>query len=252
MPYGLYISAEGANAQAKRLEVLSNNLANVDTTGFKRDLAIFQARYAESTERGLDQPGSGSINDLGGGVRLQGTQTDFSLGPLKNTGRPTDLAIDGEGFFAVRKDGKEFLTRAGNFQFDAGNQLVTSDGYPVLNDSGTPIIIDPSEGPWQVTRDGAFAQKGTFNYLKMVQPPSKGDLVKAGENLFWPLASAAPVDPAQRRVSSGFLEGSGVKPTLEMMELIESSRAFEANTNMIKHQDQMLGTLISRILKDNS
>ena len=88
MPYGLYISAEGAYAQNKRMEVLANNLANAATTAFKRDQPIFQARLAEATARGLDFPGSRSINDLGGGVEVLGTVTDFSQGALEATGNP--------------------------------------------------------------------------------------------------------------------------------------------------------------------
>ena len=250
MPYGLYISAEGAQVQSKRLEVLANNLANVDTTGFKRDLAICQARLTEANVLGQDFPGSRSINDLSGGVQVAGTTTDFSMGPLKVTGQKTDLAIKGDGFFVVEKNGKEHLTRAGNFQFDATGKLVNSDGYAVLNDQGQPIALDPEGGPFQFTPDGSLVQAGSANFLKMVMPRSLGDLVKVGENLFAPLAATRPLEPPQRNVGSGMLEGSGVKPTLEMMTLIECSRAFEANTNMIKHQDTMLGSLISRVLKD--
>jgi len=242
--------AEGAHAQSKRLEVLSNNLANVDTAGFKRDLAIFQSRLAEATLRGMDEPGSGSMNDLGGGVAFRQTKTDFSPGALKKTGVPSDMAIDGDGFFVVQKGDKSFLTRAGNFQFDGQGQLVNQDGYPVLNDAGTPIVIEPDGGPWQLTADGGVAQNGTITYLALVRPQSLGDLAKAGENLFAPLAPTVPVDPADRRVAGGVLEGSGVKPTLEMMELIESSRAFEANINMIRNHDQMLGSLVGRVLKE--
>ena len=115
MPYGMYLSTEGAIAQAKRLEVISNNLANVQTVGFKRDLALFQARLAEATERGQDQPGSGSINDLGGGISVKATATDYRPGPVRKTDLPTDVAIDGPGFFLVRRGDTNYLTRAGNF-----------------------------------------------------------------------------------------------------------------------------------------
>ena len=95
MPYGLYISAEGAHALNQRLEVLANNLANVDTTAFKRDLSMFKARFTEAEEQGLDQLGCGSINDLSGGVQFLETKTDFSQGPMRNTGAEFDMAIKG-------------------------------------------------------------------------------------------------------------------------------------------------------------
>src|SRR5262245_50880306 len=110
MPYGLYISAEGAYSQSKRMEVLANNLANVDTPGFKRDLALCRARFAEEISRGQDHHGSGSINDVGGGVWMNHTATDHSQGTLQRTDIPTDMAVNGDGYFVVQKDGHNLLT----------------------------------------------------------------------------------------------------------------------------------------------
>lgn len=249
MMYGLYISAEGARAQSRRLEVISNNLANLNTPGFKRDLAVFQARYSEETGRGLDTPGSGSINDIGGGVMLERTVTNHAMGPLDKTDIPTDLAIEGEGFFQVRKGDKDYLTRAGNFLIRANGDLVTPDGFPVLNDGGDPMNIAPERGPYQFTLDGGVVQPGVKQMLSLVKPKSLGDLAKYGDDLFTPLADVEPVEPTARQVRSGFLERSAVKPTNEMMQLIEASRVFEANVHLIQNQDQTFGTLISRVLK---
>src|SRR3982074_417565 len=104
MPYGMYISADGAAAQAQRLEVIANNLANVDTAGFKQDVPLFQARFAEAIQRGQAQAGDRSMNDIGGGVKVIGVQTDFSPGEMKRTGNDLDFAITGKGFFHVRGD----------------------------------------------------------------------------------------------------------------------------------------------------
>jgi flagellar basal-body rod protein FlgF len=249
MSYGLYISAEGAYAQTRRVETLANNLANADTVGFKRDLAVLQARYSEETQRGLDYPGSQSLNDLGGGVRVSETKTDFSPGAFKRTGVPSDMAIPGEGFFMVRRPDGDFLTRAGNFMFNSAGRLVTQENYPVLSDSGAPIDIDPDQGEWRLTGDGSIVQDGSQQNLALVKPRSMGDLSKVGQNLFKALAPAQPLSPEQRRVNGGFLEQSDVKPTTEMMELIEASRTFEANISMIKNFDQLMGTLTSRLLK---
>src|SRR3954468_17075338 len=218
MPYGMYISAEGCLAQSKRLETVANNLANVDTAGFKRDLAVAQARYAEETERGADYPGSGSVNDLGGGVAPMATITDFSQGPLAHTEIPTDLAIAGSGFFMVQRGPDTLLTRAGNFQLNAEGTLTTADGYPVLNESRTPVQIDEALGPWSVSANGSIEQAGSLTPLAIVAPASMGDLVKAGDSLFAPLADPLPLAPGERQVRQGFLEKSGVKPTLEMMD----------------------------------
>src|SRR5258708_35789779 len=174
MPYGRYISAEGTYAQTKRLESLANNMANVDTTGFKRDLAIFQARYSEEVERGYGSFGSRTVNDLAGGVVVRETKTDFSAGAMKRTGVATDMAVGGDGFFMVRRPDGDFLTRAGNFMMTSAGRLVTQDNYPVLSDSGTPIEIDPEAGDWQLTSSGGIVQEGNQQNLALVQPRSLG------------------------------------------------------------------------------
>jgi flagellar basal-body rod protein FlgF/flagellar basal-body rod protein FlgG len=250
MFYGAYLSAEGAQAQSRRLEILANNLANVDTTGFKRDLAVVRARHAEEIDLGFDFPGSGTINNVGGGVRLVETETDFSPGPLSLTGQPTDVAIQGEGFFVVRKPEGDYLTRAGNFALRPTGELVTTEGYSVLDNDGNPMLIDTDLGPWNINSNGDIVQGDAVGQqLRLVTPRSLGDLVKAGENLFRPLADPLPVPPEARRVAQGYLEHSGVQPTLEMMDLITASRAFEANVNMIRNQDQMIGSLVGRLLR---
>lgn len=249
MPYGLYISAEGAQAQSTRMEVIANNLANAVTPGFKRELAIFQARFAEEVQRGQEPPGAGTLNDIGGGVETMATITDFSNGPLKQTGLSTDLAINGDGFFVVRRNGENFLTRAGSFKFDQTGTLVTQDGDTVLSSTGGPIAISADRGPWNFTADGAVAQASEQTYLALARPNSLGDLMKVGDNLFAPLAPTKPIDATQRQVSIGALEQSTVEPALEMTEMIETSRAFEANVNLIHYQDQIMGELVSRVLK---
>ncbi len=251
MPYGLYMSAEGAHAQATRLEVIAHNLANVDTTGFKRELAIIQSRYAEEIEEGGAEPGTGEINDIGGGVEVLATQTDFGPAPHKATGLPTDLAIKEEGFFVVGRDDEQFLTRAGNFQVTARGELVTQYGgeqYKVLDDSMTPIVLD-REAPWEFTVSGAVQQAGATTNLAMVKPQSYGDLSRVGENVFRPLAETIPLTGGEREVAPGFLEASGVKPTDEMVAMIEASRLLEANLNMMKSQDEMLDGLINRLMR---
>lgn len=250
MPYGLYISAEGAHAQSRRMEVISNNLANVETPGFKRDLALFQSRHAEDIVQGRAMPGMGAAEDIGGGIWFRGTETDFSPGSLKQTGLKTDFAINGDGFFVVEREGQQLLTRAGNFLFNSEGRLVTQDGDAVLSDSGTPVEIQ-ADLPWAMTPDGAIQQGSDKIPLAINRPAQPGDLSKMGENLFQALAPAEPVPAEMRDVRNGYLEMSGVKPTLEMLEMIETSRAFEANINMIKNHDSILNSLVNRVLKSN-
>ena len=126
------------------------------------------------------------------------TTTDFSEGRLKRTSIPTDIAIQGEGFFTVRKDGEDFLTRAGNFRMNERGELTTAQGFSVLNDSGEPIVIERSNGPWEMTSTGAIRQPGLVQNLALVKPGSLGDLVKMGENLFdrWPKPRQSPPNGA--------------------------------------------------------
>lgn len=251
MPYGLYIAAEGAHAQDQRLTVLANNLANVDTVGFKRQLAICQARYTEPISRGNEFPGSGRWTDLSGGVIVSMTKTDLSQGPLKETRSPFDFAIRGEGFFAVQKENETFLTRAGNFQLNGNGQLVTQfggDQYLVLNEAGQPIVLNGSR-PWRVNPQGVVEQDGLVQTISIVRPTSKDALLPVGENLFRTAARTEPVPLAQRQIAQGYLEMSSVQPTLAMVELLEASRLLEANLAMVQTQDQMLSNLFNRILR---
>jgi flagellar basal-body rod protein FlgF len=249
MPYGFYISAEGANAQSSRLEVIANNLANVDTVGFKRELAVFQARYAEAIDKGLVIPGTGATEDIGGGTLFRQTMTDFSPGTVKHTQNPTDLAILGEGFFKVKKGNETFLTRAGNFELTARGELITPQGYQVLDESNDPVLVNPEVKNWEISDTGILLQGDSSCALAIVKPASNSDLIKQGENLFRSLTEPQPVAQNQRRVAAGHLEMSGVRPTMEMTDLIEASRLFEINTNMMKTQDEMLGALVDRVLK---
>ncbi len=246
----MYISAEGATAQAQRLEVIANNLANVDTPGFKQDVPTFQARFAEAIQRGQAQSGDRSINDIGGGVKVIDVQTDHSMGELKHTGNDLDLAINGKGFFHVRgDDGQQYLTRAGNFATDSQGLLVTQNGHrPVLDQQGGAIQLAPNV-PWSISPDGFINQSGTIYALGMSQPESLNELVKIGNNLFRPTGAVKPLELRERNIRQGYLEMSGANPVRQMMAMIETTRAFEANTRMIQNQDSMLGTLISRVLQ---
>jgi len=249
MSYGLYISAEGAHAQATRMEVITHNLANVDTVGFKRELAVVQSRYAEAVEQGAVPPESGNIEDLGGGVFIRESQTDFSPGPVRRTGVPTDVAITGKGFFAVERHNETLLTRAGNFQLDSRGQLVTQQGYPVLSDTGAPIYLLPENGPATISEEGIISQRGHVQRLGLVQPNSPHELVRIGENLFRPSSTPEVVPDEDRHFASEHLEQSSVEPTTAMVAMIEASRILEMNINMMKSQDQLTSSLVNRVLR---
>ncbi len=249
MPYGLYLSAAGANAQSHRLEVLSHNLANINTAGFKPHMSMLQSLHTEAIEQGEATAGNSTIDDIGGGISIKPTMTQFDQGAVKHTGTETDFAInDKSSFFSVRHDGKELLTRAGNFIFDAQGRLVTPNGDEVVSSNGGGIRIDPTR-PYEVMDDGTVVQAGARQSLRLVQPREMGDLSRVGENLFESLTAVTEVAAAKRSVVGGALETSGVEPTGAMMQLIEASRVYEANVRMIQTQDDAMGQLISRVLR---
>jgi flagellar basal-body rod protein FlgF/flagellar basal-body rod protein FlgG len=249
MYYGLYTSAAGANAQTHKVEVLSNNLANVNTVGFKRELALLEARQSEAIERGLASRGTGALDDVGGGVRMNATFTDFSPGTMQLTHIPTDLAIDPpDVFFQVQRGSEKLLTRAGNFQLSNEGVLVTAQGDPVLSSEGDPIALDPSL-PMRFLPDGNVEQAGERIEIALVRPKNLAGLRKLGENYFAADRTAQLAPAEDRRVLSGRLEMSAVNPVEEMVELITASRAYEANVRIIQQHDTATSQLISRMLR---
>lgn len=249
MPYGVYLSASGAQAQSHRLQQVSNNLANVETPGFKPSATILQSRFAELIEQGQVSAGLGGIDDVGGGVTIQPEQTQFKVGAIRSTGAETDFAIhDRDSFFVLQRGDEKLLTRAGDFTFDSGGRMVNPGGDLVLASDGTPIQIDPRQ-PFQVGAEGRISQNGETRELMLARPKNLGDLSNVGGNLFRPLAQFDLAPPGQRNVIAGSLEHSAVSPTGTMMELIDTTRAYEANVQMIKNQDSVLGSLVGRLLK---
>ena len=251
MSYGLYLSAAGANAQSHRLEVLSHNLANINTPGFKPHMALLQSRPSQAIEDGTALAGSGTVDDISGGVGIKPTVTQFNQGAVRHTGNRTDLAInDNDSFFAIEHEGKQLLTRSGNFLFDSRGTLVTPNGDSVRSTNGSPITINPALS-YEVSDDGAIVQGGARQQVLLVKPRALGDLSRVGENLFESLTPVSEVPNNQRSIVSGALESSAVEPTGAMMQLIEASRVYEANIRMIQSQDESMGQLIGRMLRQS-
>lgn len=251
MLYGLYLSAQGAEAQSARLDVISNNLANSDTTGFKRDLAVFRAHQPFDVRHGSQRSLPGNLNAHSGGVSVAEVATDFANGPLKRTGNSLDVALQGPGFFQVGEDARPFLTRNGQFTLDAENRLVTADtGLAVLDDGGGAIQLPTGVRDIQIASDGNITvnipggEPQSIGRLGVVAPGSLDQLQKTGNSLYTANGSVAPVEDADIHVEQAHLEGSGVNPVHEMTQMIDASRAFEANVNMAKYQDESLARLI--------
>ena len=241
MIYGTYLSAAGLSNEQARQDVIANNLANVETGGFKRHLTMFQERRPHpDTPAGPGDP----LGLITGGRDMLPTRLDLTQGGLEETGNPLDLALVGEGFLRVRRGGEEFLTRDGRLTLDdAGNLTLAADeSSQVLDADGLPVNIDAAPGTFFVDESGAVVDRETGEPLARLALSTADGLKSAGGGRFRFDGQARPDDATT--VQPGRLERSNVEPTVELTRLIESARLLEANAQMIRHQDQSLGKLL--------
>jgi flagellar basal-body rod protein FlgG len=253
----LDIARTGLDAQQMKLDVVSNNLANVGTTGFKRSRAVFEdlmyQNLRQSGGQSSDQTRLPSGLQLGTGVRVVASERIHSQGTLTKTDNPKDVAINGEGFFQVlMPDGSTAYTRDGSFQADANGQLVTASGYPVqpaitLPQNITGITIG-RDGTVSVTQSGSSAsvQAGQLQIATFVNPAG---LESKGENLYVETDASgaanqtAPGQGGAGVLSQGYVESSNVNVVEELVNMIQTQRAYEINSKAVQTSDQMLAKL---------
>ncbi len=237
---GLYVAAEGMAARQKAQDAIANNLANLNTTGFKADRPVFETFYERQIYRvqGMQaQP----IGALSAGVILREFYTDLQPGAIITTGNPLDVAIDGEGFFAVQTPQGVRYTRNGAFQLNAQGILTTREGYPVLGINNQPLAL-PSTAAIHIGENGAVLANGAqVGQLLVVQ----GNLTKDPDGYF-----VGAVQPAANpRVVAGALEASNVNMVREMVSMIELIRAYETHQRAIHAHDETLGRAINELAK---
>ncbi len=254
MDPALWVAKTGLDAQQKSMQVTSNNLANVNTNGFKKDRANFEDLFYQTVR----QPGSRASQDnllpsglmLGTGSRVMGTEKIHSQGNVQQTERNLDVAIEGKGFFQVlRPDGQVGYTRDGGFQLNENGEIVTSSGYLL-----EPAIQVPEEAETiSIGNDGTVSAKipgdeepeeiGQIELADFINPSG---LEPVGENMFLETASSgapevgAPGEGALGNVMQGALETSNVNIAEELVNMIENQRGFETNTRAISTTDEML------------
>jgi len=255
MLYGLYLSAQGANAQSQRLDVIANNLANASTAGFQRDLALFRQLDPHDVAHGLESEVPGNLNDSTGGLMLDDVVTDFSDGSLTKSGRDLDVAITGPGFLQVSNGTQQFLTRDGQLAMNVQGELITQNrGFKVLSDSGSPIVVPAGTQQIAISEDGVVSASldgqtsSVLGRLNLLQPQKLNELQKLGEGLFQTTETPPAASPAVK-VHQGFVENSGANPITDMLQMIDASRAFESNVNVAKHQDEALGQLLGSLAR---
>ncbi len=246
-------SATGMMAQEMLVDVIANNLANVNTTGFKRSQVEFQdLLYAKMTEPGTEvAPGINAPTglEIGNGVRVAATLRVFSLGEFQNTGRELDIAIRGNGFLQVlMPNGEIRYTRDGALQINANGELVTLSGYQLEPSISVPtdaaaIDIGADGGVNVTDPTGARSVVGTIQLARFVNPSG---LTSEGDNLYAPTdASGDPVvgtagEDGFGMIQAGFLEKSNVQMINELVNLITAQRAYEINSRAIRAGDEML------------
>ena len=254
----LWIAKTGLDAQQTNLDVISNNLANVSTNGYKRSRAVFEDLLYQT----LRQPGAASSQQttipsglmLGTGVRPISTERIFTQGSLQKTENALDLAVNGQGFFQIQMpDGTLAYTRDGAFQRDSTGQVVTSSGYPL-----SPAITIPSNAlSITVSRDGivSITQTGTaaasqIGTIQLATFVNQGGLQSMGENLFVETGSSGTPTPntpgtnGSGLINQGYVETSNVNVAEELVTMIQTQRAYEMNSKAVTTSDQMLGRLV--------
>jgi flagellar basal-body rod protein FlgF len=246
MIYGLYLSATGVLTNAHRQDVIANNLANSETVGFKRDLAMFQQRRLPTQERGFPLRAADPLSGLPPGALVSPTRVDVTQGDMEHTGSNMDVAVEGRGFLAVSDGGQTRLTRNGQLMLDrAGYLVLSANGEKVLDVNRQPITLDPTS-TISIAEDGFVTQNGrTAARLGLFDVADPALLRKKGGTLLDP--GAAPLQPAAGRLRSQFVERANVDPTVELAAMMDAQRLLEANANMIRYQDQTLGKLVNEV-----
>ena len=232
---------------AREMDVVANNIANMNTTGYKADSSLFE-EYLNSAAR-ADQTGS-RISF----VRDRGVWHDMSQGPLERTGNSLDVAIDGPGFLVVQTPAGERYTRNGALQINSTGQLVTAEGYPVVGDGG-PITLQQGDRQVSISRDGTISvREGTSmvdsarGKLRLVTFTSMQQLEKEGSGTFSPVGGATPQPAAATTgLVQGAVEKSNVRGVVEMSRMIEITRSYTQIDDLLKQQNDLSQSAIDKL-----
>jgi flagellar basal-body rod protein FlgF len=240
MDNSLLVSLSQQLAAYRAMDVISNNLANVSTPGFKRETAKFE-EYISQQQPGDGQKGLQPISF----VKDAGLLRDTGQGNIEHTGAPFDVAIAGKGFFAVQTSNGIRYTRDGHFSLDASGQIVNSDGYALQGDGGA-ITVTPDDGDIQIAPDGTVSGRtGQLAKIKVADFANEAAMTKEGRNLY--NTSQTPTTPDRITLRQGMLESSNVQPVVEISHMIEVMRAYEATATLSKNQEDMMRDAIDKL-----
>ena len=240
MDNAIYVGLSRQMLLQRELDIVANNLANVDTTGFK-----FESMLSNTDEVTTPTPGQAPTPvDF---VAAAGVARDYTQGPLTQTGSPFDVAIDGKGFFTISTASGPRYTRDGRFKLDPTGRLVTMSGDPVQGDGGD-IVLDPKKGAVSIADNGDISQAGqAVGKLSVVTFDSLAALSKDGSNQFRNDSNLSPTASTTAEVKQGMLEGSNVQPVTQITRLIEINRAYDAIASMMSSTGQLATSAVQRL-----
>jgi len=232
-----YTALTRQSGLVRELQVISNNIANTATTGFRSEGIVFSEFV-----HGMQSNPSLSM------ATANARQTSMIQGQLTETGGDFDFAIEGDGFFLVETPDGERLTRAGSFGLSPAGDLVTHDGYMVLDPGGAPLFVPPDVTKLSVGRDGTISGDGRLlGQLAVVRPLEAQQMTRAGGVLFEAEAGYEP-DP-DSRVAQGFIEGSNVNPLVQVARLIEVQRAYEMGQSFMETENERIRSTIQTLIQ---
>lgn len=229
MSSGKYSAVSGAIANMHALDIYANNIANANTSGYKKDRPRFASYLSEAA-----QEKANGINL----TRISEKSTDFNQGVTRPTGSPLDLAIDGNGFFQVLKNGQTFLTRQGNFTLDRNGTLTTLDGGQVLSRDNAPIVL-PSRNVMIDKSGSILSGQSQVGSIGIFDVPDAKNLQKIADGMYVPRQGFAATPMESPRVMQGFLEGSNVNIVQEMTLMMNNLRTFEAFQKTLQSYSKM-------------
>ncbi len=242
---GMYTAASGMLVQAQRTDIISNNLANVDTVGYHRQAGHVRA-FPDMLLSRMDGGGRSPVGSLGTGAVVDGGRHSFKPGRLHETGNDLDFALLDFGFFAVAHPEGTRYTQDGRFSLNESGWLVTQNGYRVLGERG-PIHLEP--GAMEVNSRGEIYVDGRFqDRFLVVEFNDRDGLRRLGENLYQAQPEAGDPFRFNTVVAQGVVESSNVNVIREMVNMIEVHRAYEANQKVIQAHDETLGKAVNEIV----
>ncbi len=232
-----YVALSRQTALERELDVIANNLANVSTTGFKRQSMVFREYLTDI--QNAKTPLSFVID--------KSTTRDFSQGAIRATGNPLDLTISGKGYLTIETDEGTFYTRNGNLRINERGELTTIDGHLVLSEGGTPIVLDSADLSPNIAADGTVSDRNgeVLGRIALVDFANEQSL-EANANGFF-ASDEAPQEAEEATILQGYLESSNVQPVTELTRMIDLSRNYMAMHSMMERESEMRSRIINRL-----